>query len=137
MIGASIEEGDKVIVDRALAPKHDDIVPLVRILGKLHFQGVINCVFSLPSPVFAGPLDAEKSALLDKPGGGSAAEWDRYAASKNRPFWTSELRFYGPLKVIQAQWEHVKEQLAAIDGVKLPGNASKRHSGNQDAGESQ
>jgi len=29
MIGASIEEGDKVIVDRALAPKHDDIVVAV------------------------------------------------------------------------------------------------------------
>jgi DNA polymerase V len=29
MIGASIEEGDKVVVDRALAPKHDDIVVAV------------------------------------------------------------------------------------------------------------
>lgn len=29
MIGASIEEGDKVIVDRALSPKHDDIVVAV------------------------------------------------------------------------------------------------------------
>ena len=29
MIGASIEEGDKVIVDRAMTPKHDDIVVAV------------------------------------------------------------------------------------------------------------
>lgn len=29
MIGASIEEGDKVVVDRALNPKHDDIVVAV------------------------------------------------------------------------------------------------------------
>jgi DNA polymerase V len=29
MIGASIEEGDKVIVDRALTPKHGDIVVAV------------------------------------------------------------------------------------------------------------
>lgn len=29
MIGASIESGDKVIVDRALTPKHDDIVVAV------------------------------------------------------------------------------------------------------------
>ena len=54
--------------------KHDDIVPFVKILASLAFQGVINCVFSLQSPVFAGRLDAEKSALLDKPGSGSAAE---------------------------------------------------------------
>jgi len=29
MTGASIEEGDKVIVDRALSPKHNDIVVAV------------------------------------------------------------------------------------------------------------
>lgn len=29
MIGASIEEGDKVIVDRSLTPRHDDIVVAV------------------------------------------------------------------------------------------------------------
>jgi len=99
--------------------KHDDLIALVKILGKLAFGGTVNCVFSLSSPVFAGALDAEKSALLDRPGGGSAAEWDRYAASKGRPFWQTELRFYGPLKVIQAQWEHTKESLGAIEGVQL------------------
>jgi len=60
----------------------------------------VNCVFSVQSPVFLGALDAEKSALLDRPGGGSAAEWDRYAASKGRHFWQTDLRFYGPAKVI-------------------------------------
>jgi 4-cresol dehydrogenase (hydroxylating) len=99
--------------------RHDDIVPLVRILGRLAFQGVVNCVFSLQSPVFLGGLDAEKSALVDRPGGGSAEEWDRYAASKGRHFWQTEIRFYGPEKVIAAQWEHVKEQLGAIPGVQL------------------
>jgi 4-cresol dehydrogenase (hydroxylating) len=100
-------------------PKHDDIVPFVKILASLEFQGVINCVFSLQSPVFAGRLDAEKSALLDKPGGGSAAEWDAYAASKGRNFWQTELRFYGPAKVIAAQWEHVKEKVSAIAGAQF------------------
>jgi (+)-pinoresinol hydroxylase len=95
--------------------RHDDVIALVRILGNLAFQGIVNCVFALQSPVFASALDAEKSALLDRPGGGSAADWDRYAASKARYFWQTELRFYGPQKVIAAQWEHVKEQLAAID----------------------
>ena len=80
--------------------KHDDVMAFVRILGSLAFQGIVNCVFSLQSPVFFGALDAEKSALLDRPSGGSADEWDRYAASKGRPFWTTELRFYGPAKVI-------------------------------------
>ena len=99
--------------------KHDDIVPFVKILASLAFQGIINCVFSLSSPVFAGALDAEKSALLDRPGGGTAAEWDQYAQSKNRHFWQTELRFYGPAKVIAAQWEHVKEKLSAIAGTQF------------------
>ena len=120
-----LPEPEATMTGQISVPKHDDIMPFVRILAKLAFQGVVNCVFSLQSPVFGGPLDAEKSALLDKPGGGTAAEWDRYAASKSRPFWTSDLRFYGPLKVIQAQWEHVKEQLAAITGAKF--NDGARH----------
>ena len=121
-----LPEPEATMTGQISVPKHDDIIPLVRILGKLAFQGVVNCVFSLPRPVFGGPLDAEKSALLDRPGGGTAAEWDRYAASKSRPFWTSDLRFYGPLKVIQAQWEHVKEQLAAISGAKFNDGAVMR-----------
>ena len=121
-----LPEPEATMTGQISVPRHDDIIPLVRNLGRLAFQGVVNCVFSLPSPVFGGPLDAEKSALLDRPGGGSAAEWDRYAASKNLPFWTSELRFYGPLKVIEAQWQHVKEQLAGIDGVQFRDGAVMR-----------
>jgi 4-cresol dehydrogenase (hydroxylating) len=103
--------------------RHDDLIPLVRILASLAFQGIVNCVFSLQSPVLLGALDAEKSALLDRPGGGTAAEWDRYAASKGRHFWQTELRFYGPAKVIAAQWEHVKERLAAIAGAQFTDGA--------------
>jgi FAD/FMN-containing dehydrogenase len=114
-----LPEPEASLTGQIRVPKHDDIVPLVRILGSLAFQGVVNCVFSLQSPVFAGALDADKSALLDRPNGGTAAEWDRYAAAKARPFWQTELRFYGPAKVISAQWEHVKERLAAIGGAQF------------------
>jgi 4-cresol dehydrogenase (hydroxylating) len=114
-----LPEPEASMTGQIRVPKHDDIVPFVRILGSLAFQGIVNCVFSLQSPVFAGALDAEKSALLDRPGGGSAADWDRYAASKGRHFWQTDLRFYGPAKVIAAQWEHVKERLAAIGGVQF------------------
>jgi 4-cresol dehydrogenase (hydroxylating) len=99
--------------------RHDDIIPFVKILGGLAFQGIVNCVFSLQSPVFGSPLDPDKSALLDRAGGGSAAEWDAYAASKGRHFWQTDLRFYGPAKVIAAQWEHVKERLSAIGGAQF------------------
>jgi 4-cresol dehydrogenase (hydroxylating) len=99
--------------------RHDDVVPFVRILATLMYADIVNCVFSVNSPVFAGALDAQKSALLDRPGGGSAAEWDDYAAARGVRFWETELRFYGPLKLIEAQWAHVQERLAVIDGVEF------------------
>jgi 4-cresol dehydrogenase (hydroxylating) len=71
------------------------------------------------SPIFLGTEDAEKSALLDQPGGGSAADWDRYAAAKGLHFWETELRFFGPPRVMAAQWEHAKERFSAISGVQF------------------
>ncbi|HEX7080399.1 MAG TPA: FAD-binding oxidoreductase [Gammaproteobacteria bacterium] len=101
------------------ARRHDDVIPLVRTLAHLQYSGIVNCLFSLNSPVFTGPMDERKSALLDRPNGGSAAEWDDYAASLGTHFWQTELRFYGPLSVIQAQWAYVKERLRAIEGIEL------------------
>jgi (+)-pinoresinol hydroxylase len=101
------------------ARRHDDIIALVRTLGHLQYSGIVNCLFSLNSPVFEGPIDEQKAALLDRPNGGSAAEWDDYAASRGTHFWQTELRFFGPLNVMQAQWEHVKERLRSIDGIEL------------------
>ncbi len=54
-IGASIEEGDKVIVDRALAPKHDDIViavvegdytlkRLYKHMGRVELRAEMTCL---------------------------------------------------------------------------------------------
>ncbi len=114
-----LPEPEASMTGQIRVPKHDDIVPFVKILASLAFQGIVNCVFSLQSPVFAGALDAEKSALLDQPGGGSAADWDAYATSKGRHFWQTELRFYGPAKVIAAQWEHVKAKVGAIAGAQF------------------
>jgi 4-cresol dehydrogenase (hydroxylating) len=112
-------EPEASITGSIRARRHDDIIPLVRILSHLQYSGIVNCLFALNSPVFAGALDERKSALLDRPGGGSAADWDDYAGSLGRPFWETTLRFYGPLNVMQAQWAHVKERLSGIAGIEL------------------
>ncbi|MFS8607221.1 MAG: FAD-binding oxidoreductase [Gammaproteobacteria bacterium] len=114
-----LPEPEASMTGRIRARRHDDIVPLVRILSHLQYQGIVNCLFSLNSPVFQAPMDERKSALLDRPGGGSAAEWDAYAASLGVPFWQTELRFYGPTSVMDAQWAYVKERLRAIDSIEL------------------
>ncbi len=100
-------------------PRHDDIIPLVKILARLMYQGVVNCTYGLSSPVFNGPSDAEYEAIVAGPDGGSPADWDAYAQKKGRTFWGTQLHFYGPLKVVQAQWEYVKSQVAEIAGAKF------------------
>ena len=110
-------EPEACLAGRIRTRRHDDIVPFVRIMASLMYSGVVNSHFAISSPVLNSPLNTETSALLDRPNGGSAEEWDRYAASKGRHFWETELRFFGAAKVVQAQWDHVKERFSAIDGV--------------------
>ena len=62
--------------------------------------------------------------MLDVPGGPSIAEMDRIGQEKNLAYWSADLRFYGPAKVINAQWEYAKEKLSSIPGAKFREGAS-------------
>lgn len=110
-------EPEACLIGRIRVQRHDDIIPFVEILTNLMYAGVINTHFAIKSPVFNGPPDAEKAAFEAKPDGGSADEWNRYAASKGLHFWETDLHFYGPAKVVGAQWEHVKERLSVVSGA--------------------
>ncbi len=100
-------------------PRHDDIVPFVDILANLIYRGIIPSQTGLVSPVLNGPSTAELTALRMKPGGASPDEYDAYAKSKGLPFWSSQFTFYGPPKVIEAQWSYVQERFSAIPGVAI------------------
>ncbi len=101
-------------------PHHDDVIPFVRILSSLMYSNIVDCNFTLQSPAFASPSNPDKEQLLGKSDGGTAPEWDRYAASQGLDhFWETELRFYGPPKIIAAKWAYVKERFAAIGGVRF------------------
>ena len=108
-------------------PRHDDVIPFVRILSNIMYSNIVNCNFMVQSPVFFSPPDPDKQRLLAKSDGGTAQEWDRYAASKNLDhFWATELRFYGPPKIMAAQWEHVKERFATISGARFEDGPTTR-----------
>jgi FAD/FMN-containing dehydrogenase len=119
-------EPEACLIGSVRAQRHDDIIPFVEILANLMYAGVINAHFAIKSPVFNGPPDAEKDALEAKPDGGSAEEWNRYAASKGLHFWETDLHFYGPAKVVAAQWAHVKERLSVISGATFEKGTSYR-----------
>jgi 4-cresol dehydrogenase (hydroxylating) len=94
-----------------LVPKRRDIVPLVNHVNYLENLGLIGM------PGFRSPLgqaqarEPELRALVNKPGGPSDAELDRFAESKGIPSWGVELQLYGPERTIAATWEYVKERI--------------------------
>ena len=112
-------EPEAALSGRIRVAHHDDVIPLVRILASLMYANQVNCYYSVMSPLFSGPEDAQAAALWDKPDSGTAAEWDRLAASRGSHFWETTLTFYGPPAVITAQWQYVKQRLSVIDGVQF------------------
>jgi 4-cresol dehydrogenase (hydroxylating) len=107
-------------------PKYNDIIPFVDIMARLMNSGTINCHIWIESPAYNGPPDPAREALLAKPDGGSPEEWDRYAQDRKIKFWGCPFSFYGLSKVIDAQWEHVKEQFSAIPGAAFEEGESFR-----------
>ncbi|MGE3530966.1 MAG: FAD-binding oxidoreductase [Steroidobacteraceae bacterium] len=105
------------------APKREDIHAFVAIQARLMYLNIIPSRGMIVSPIVGGSMNPELYALRTKPGGASSAEWDRYAQSKGRPFWRSTVTYYGTRKMIEAQWEHTKEQFSVIPGVKFTENA--------------
>ncbi len=110
-------EPEAVLSARVIAPKHDDVVPLVKILARLIYSGEINCYTNVRSPVFSQANDDEGMALWRQDDGGRAEQWDAYAEKLDSHFWQIPLRFYGAPDVIRAQWANVSRQFKEIAGV--------------------
>jgi 4-cresol dehydrogenase (hydroxylating) len=70
-----------------------------------------------------GSADPELVRLRTS-GGASDADWNRYADSVDRPFWSSTFVLYGAQKVIDAQWEHVRDRVGVISGAEFRETAS-------------
>ena len=94
--------------------KHNDLIPLVDIYAELQNSGIIRCTTTLSSSFWLGPPNPELDALHAS---GSTKDMEDYAARKNLPYWSFPLYFYGPAKVVAAQWEHAKERFSTIPGV--------------------
>ncbi|HEX5049075.1 MAG TPA: FAD-dependent oxidoreductase [Gammaproteobacteria bacterium] len=118
-----MEEPEAALQVSVTVPKRRDIVPLVDTLHSLMCAGTIPSQTTVSSPIMNGSADPELVRLRTS-GGASDADWDRYASAQNRPFWNGAWVFYGPPKVIAAQWEHVKDKLAGIADIQFRDTAS-------------
>ena len=120
-------EPDAYLSGTVMAPRHDDLVPLVEIITYLENTRVTNGMPFFGSPLLfrGGPLgggpqpDAELAALLAKPDAVSSPELQQYAERKGASYWSCTLSFYGPEKANAANWEFAKEKFSAIPGAKF------------------
>jgi 4-cresol dehydrogenase (hydroxylating) len=84
---------------------------------------VIPSQTTVSSPIMNGSADAELVRLRGS-GGASDADWNRYADAQQRPFWSSTFVYYGAPAVIAAEWQHTKDKLAGIAGIRFTETAS-------------
>ena len=103
--------------------KRDDLIPLVNVFAELVSSGTFRGTVVLASPLWFGPPDAELDPLRIS---GSVKDLEEYGARKQIPFWSLPLYFYGPTKVVAAQWEHIKEKFSSISGVAFQEGPSYR-----------
>ena len=110
-----------------LVPRRRDLIALVDQVNYLEHASLIG------QPNYGCPLqrlvatEPELRALLEKPGGPTDDELDRFAAARSSAVWQCELQFYGPQRTIDANWEHARERIAAaISGARFEERESYR-----------
>jgi (+)-pinoresinol hydroxylase len=120
-------EPEAYLTGTVAVPAREDIVPLVATLANLMNSGMVAGNTSVTSPVaVAARQDAEFAALHATPGGAPTQELEQYARAKHLAYWSIELPFYGPAKVVAAQWEFAQEKFSAIPGAKFQEGATCR-----------
>jgi (+)-pinoresinol hydroxylase len=108
-----------------MAPKHDDLVPFVETLSYLMDSNIVRGTMLLESPLLSYRA-SQGGSVLDMPGGPSVAETEKIGAEKGLPYWGMTLHFWGPPKLIDAQWEYAKEKFSAISGATFKDGRSYR-----------
>jgi FAD/FMN-containing dehydrogenase len=131
-------EPDSYLSGTVIVPRHDDLIPLVRILNYLENTRVSNGMPDLASPLLGIPMLSEFAARFDqgttpfdrpqdpelaqriaKSGGLASPDLDEYAVRKGIGYWSAKLSFYGAAKANAANWAFAKEKYAEIPGVKF------------------
>jgi 4-cresol dehydrogenase (hydroxylating) len=103
---------------RVSVPQHDDLVPFMETYARLMNADVLRGTMLLDSPLLSYHA-SQGGSFFEMPNGPSTPELDRMARDRNLAYWSAEFRFWGPPKLIDAQWEHVKEKFDAIRGASF------------------
>jgi 4-cresol dehydrogenase (hydroxylating) len=119
-----------------MAARYDDLHAVVELLKYVENTGLASGAPEMGSPLlgisnytkhlvdafYEGPpqLQKQHADLIAKASVGYSAELQKYGQDNNIPYWVLNLKFYGPPRVIQAQWEAVQELAEkSIKGVRF------------------
>jgi (+)-pinoresinol hydroxylase len=105
--------------------RHDDLVPFVETLAYLYNSQIVQGTMALDSPLLTYRV-SKGGGVVDLPGDISVAELERIGHEQSMPYWSAELHFYGPAKVVDLQWEYTKEKFSAIAGATFKEGRSYR-----------
>jgi 4-cresol dehydrogenase (hydroxylating) len=118
-----MEEPEAALQVNVSVPRRQDVIPLMDQLHSLMCDQTIPSQTTVASPIMNGSQDPELLRLRGS-GGASDADWNRYAETRGQPFWSSTFVLYGARRVINAQWEHIRDRLSNIAGIQFREAAS-------------
>jgi (+)-pinoresinol hydroxylase len=121
---------------RVRVGKRDDLHELIRLVSWLENSGITNGCPDSSSPLLGigsigeqarflavdqpiPAVDPELMRLRDKAESGDSSGLEAYGSRKGLAYWTFDLKYYGPAKVVSAQWEYSQEVLSAIPGASF------------------
>jgi 4-cresol dehydrogenase (hydroxylating) len=93
-----------------------DLEPLVELFNELEYSNIFNGMPSITSPV----LSHDNPAMFQEVP--EPAEMERRVRETGLSAWRGTAGFYGPERVIRAQWDYVKERFAHFEGVTFKEN---------------
>jgi len=116
---------------RVLVRRRDDLHELIRLVSLLENSAITNGCPDSASPLLGigsigaqarflavdEPIpaeDPELARLREAAEAGDPSGLEAYGRRHNLAYWTFDLKFYGPAKVVAAQWESTKDILSAI-----------------------
>ncbi|MFC3098671.1 FAD-binding oxidoreductase [Alteraurantiacibacter palmitatis] len=93
--------------------RFEDLDELVTLLNELEYGNIFNGMPGVSSPVLSqqNPI---AMAMIPEP-----EEMNRMVEQSGLPAWRASFSFYGPEKVIRAQWEYVQSRFAHFPGVRF------------------
>jgi 4-cresol dehydrogenase (hydroxylating) len=97
-------------------PRFKDMTPLIDAVSRLENAKIVQGYWTISSPTTM-QKNPDFQAMLNDPAGIDRSKLEAKALSAGIPFWACEINFYGPKKLIEAQWECVRDAMAGIEGA--------------------